>query len=628
MTVTVTDVNEPPIVDPATFSVTEAAANGDPVGTVTFSDPDAGQTGSFSIESGNSTGIFAIGAASGQVTVADHTQLNAGDTPVYSLTVRVTDNGSPVLYGEATITINVTPPNRTPVVDTANFDVPEGSANGTVVGTVTSTESGRRPDVDLLHRGGQHRRSIRDRSQLRSPVRPPHRARSTSPTHPSASPSGRPTTGPRSCSARRPSRSRSRAPIDRPPRSTTRPPSPRTRVPQPVDVLGNDTDSDGGAKSITAVTQSPNGTVAITGGGTGLTYTPNGGFCNNPPGTNDDFTYTLNGGSSATVHMTVDCLSVAVDDGYAVIIDTQLSVGAGPGVLNNDTVHGGTIASYGASTGAEQTTIGTATPTAQGGSVALDADGSFDYTPPTGYNGSDTFKYVLHNAGGDSTATVTFTVGPKGDQTITFTSTAPAGAKVGGPTYTVTATATSGLTVTFTIDASAASVCTISALDRVASSAWAPASSTPTRPAMGAGTPRPRCSSRSASPRATRPSPSPRQRPSDATVGGPTYDVTATATSGLTVTFTIDASASSVCSIAGSTVSLHRRGHLCHRRQPGWRCELERRAPGAAVVPGHRSAGHHQRERDQLHLDRARLHVHGDHVRVPDGCIDGPVRDG
>ena len=50
----------------------------------------------------------------------------------------------------------------------------------------------------------------------------------------------------------------------------------------------------------------------------------------------------------------------------------------------------------------------------------------------------------------------------KGNQTISFTSTAPAGATVGGPTYTVTATATSGLPVTFTIDASATSVCSIS----------------------------------------------------------------------------------------------------------------------------------------------------------------------
>ena len=38
----------------------------------------------------------------------------------------------------------------------------------------------------------------------------------------------------------------------------------------------------------------------------------------------------------------------------------------------------------------------------------------------------------------------------KGNQTITFTSTAPAAASVGGATYTAAATATSGLTVAFT----------------------------------------------------------------------------------------------------------------------------------------------------------------------------------
>jgi uncharacterized protein YhjY with autotransporter beta-barrel domain len=47
-------------------------------------------------------------------------------------------------------------------------------------------------------------------------------------------------------------------------------------------------------------------------------------------------------------------------------------------------------------------------------------------------------------------------------QAINFTSTAPSGASVGGATYTPTATSTSGLTISFTIDVSAASVCTLS----------------------------------------------------------------------------------------------------------------------------------------------------------------------
>ena len=73
-------------------------------------------------------------------------------------------------------------------------------------------------------------------------------------------------------------------------------------------MLANDTDVDGGPKAIDSVTQPANGTVAITGGGTGLTYQPNANYCNDPPGTAPDtFTYTLNGGSSATVSVTVTC---------------------------------------------------------------------------------------------------------------------------------------------------------------------------------------------------------------------------------------------------------------------------------------------------------------------------------
>jgi len=60
-------------------------------------------------------------------------------------------------------------------------------------------------------------------------------------------------------------------------------------------------------------------------------------------------------------------------------------------------------------------------------------------------------------AGNTNTATSTFTV--KADQTISFTSTAPANATVGGATYAVAATATSGLAVTFT--SATTSVCTV-----------------------------------------------------------------------------------------------------------------------------------------------------------------------
>ena len=51
-----------------------------------------------------------------------------------------------------------------------------------------------------------------------------------------------------------------------------------------IDVLANDTDTDGGPRSVASVTQPANGTVVITGGGSGLTYQPNPNYCNSQAG--------------------------------------------------------------------------------------------------------------------------------------------------------------------------------------------------------------------------------------------------------------------------------------------------------------------------------------------------------
>ena len=86
-------------------------------------------------------------------------------------------------------------------------------------------------------------------------------------------------------------------------------------------MLANDTDSDGGPKAIQSVTQPGHGTVAITGGGSGLTYRPEPNYCNGGSPT-DNFTYTLNGGSTATVRVTVSCVDdapVAVNDSATVL---------------------------------------------------------------------------------------------------------------------------------------------------------------------------------------------------------------------------------------------------------------------------------------------------------------------
>ncbi|HET9425656.1 MAG TPA: Ig-like domain-containing protein, partial [Gemmatimonadaceae bacterium] len=123
VTITVSSGNDAPAVNPATFSVFENTPAGTPVGTVTFSDPDAGDNHTFSITAGNTGGAFAINPGTGLITVAG--PLNFEAIPSYSLTVRVQDDGSPSKSGTATITINVTNQNDAPVAVNSAQSVPE-----------------------------------------------------------------------------------------------------------------------------------------------------------------------------------------------------------------------------------------------------------------------------------------------------------------------------------------------------------------------------------------------------------------------------------------------------------------------------------------------------------------------
>lgn len=75
-----------------------------------------------------------------------------------------------------------------------------------------------------------------------------------------------------------------------------------------IPVLANDTDLDAGPKVIESVSQPTHGVVAITDGGIDLTYQPEPDYCNDGE-TADNFIYSLNGGSSATVSVTVSCVT-------------------------------------------------------------------------------------------------------------------------------------------------------------------------------------------------------------------------------------------------------------------------------------------------------------------------------
>ena len=104
---------------------------------------------------------------------------------------------------------------------------------------------------------------------------------------------------------------------------------------------------------------------------------------------------------------------VAADDSYGAMEDSALTVDATKGVLANDS----------APDGGKAAVAGTFA-TAQGGSVKLNADGSFVYTPKANFFGSDSFNYTAKDADGDTdTGTVTFKVTDVIDTTPTPTPT-------------------------------------------------------------------------------------------------------------------------------------------------------------------------------------------------------------
>ena len=82
VTISLTNVNENPVVSPGTFEISEAANNGAVVGTVTASDPEGGAL-TYSILGQTP---FAINAGSGQLTVADSSQLDYEADPQLTFT--------------------------------------------------------------------------------------------------------------------------------------------------------------------------------------------------------------------------------------------------------------------------------------------------------------------------------------------------------------------------------------------------------------------------------------------------------------------------------------------------------------------------------------------------------------
>lgn len=170
------------------------------------------------------------------------------------------------------------------------------------------------------------------------------------------------------------------------------------------DLLANDTFSNGD-KTVTSVTQPTNGTLSYVGGV--LTYTPNRGFV----GT-DSYTYTVTSGgvteqATVTINVTNQAPIVA-NENQTLNEDTSAS----GNVLTNDRDPDGAVDTLSVKTftveGQTYTAGTTVTLAGSHGTLTVNANGTYNYTPGGDWHGDILVSYVVTdgNMNGDKTATL------------------------------------------------------------------------------------------------------------------------------------------------------------------------------------------------------------------------------
>ncbi|MDG2136723.1 MAG: retention module-containing protein, partial [Luminiphilus sp.] len=163
-------------------------------------------------------------------------------------------------------------------------------------------------------------------------------------------------------------------------------------------ILENDSDPEGDALTITSNTSPQFGDLVLNADGSFI-YAPAPGFSGS-----DQFTYTITDGNgnqdTATVQITVSEASNSPPDALNDAVATAFESAIDINVLANDSDPENDPLSV----------ISNTQPS--NGTVAINPDGTFTYSPNTGFSGSDVFEYTISDGqGGEDTATVTVSVG-------------------------------------------------------------------------------------------------------------------------------------------------------------------------------------------------------------------------
>ncbi len=139
--ITVDPVEEDPVIEEQEFAIEENLPEGTIVGTVEASDQDYGQTLTYSITAGNTSGAFSIDAETGTIRVANSAALDHETTALFTLTVQVIDSGSSprsetaevlISNGDAAAEVSQTPAEQTATLNARYADMLAALIGGSV----------------------------------------------------------------------------------------------------------------------------------------------------------------------------------------------------------------------------------------------------------------------------------------------------------------------------------------------------------------------------------------------------------------------------------------------------------------------------------------------------------------
>ncbi len=134
--------NNPVVIASQSFDIAEDIATGGVVGTVFATDVDSGTTySSWSITGGNDDAIFTINPTSGEITVADNSNLDFESTTSYTLSVTVSDGVNTSMVESVSVNVNDVNDEVPVIIASQSFSVKEDADNNTSVGSVLVSDA-------------------------------------------------------------------------------------------------------------------------------------------------------------------------------------------------------------------------------------------------------------------------------------------------------------------------------------------------------------------------------------------------------------------------------------------------------------------------------------------------------